>query len=250
MKINTKLFLLTLLFLFAFYCSRQDSNETYIIELKNGIENVVNFKPLYEDGDYVTLEKLHSIKLLSDKYEISQVTDMAVDNDNNLYVLSVFESSVTVFDDRGKFIRTMGRPGEGPNDLNRPIRLSLYQNKLYIIEGNNSIKIWDINGEYLQKMIITVSNYFMIKSVKDNFLLLSYMRTKNSNIMNWSFSKISIDLNNKDEIFNYEINSDTNDSFAPQYVLAINENNQFYFPEKSDIYSIICTVLSRCLHIV
>jgi len=231
--------ILSLLFLFS--CSRKDSNITYKIELKNNVKNVYNYKPLYSEKEYITLEKIYSIELLSDKYEISGATDMVVDNENNLYVLSVFEGTVTVFDENGKYIRTMGQHGEGPQDLNRPIRFSLYENKLHIIEGYNSrIKIWDTKGEYVKKIFITPSNYYLIKTIKNGYLVLSFMITgDNRKIRNWSFSKTSINFKDKNVLFKYEQNIDTESKFSPESLLAINKNNQFYFPEKSDIYSII-----------
>lgn len=232
--------ILILSLLSSFSCSRKDNNITYKIELKNGINNVYNYKPLYSESEFIYLEKLHSIELLSDKYEISQATDMVVDNENNLYVLSQFESTVTVFDDSGKYIRNMGRHGEGPQDLFRPNRMSFYENKLYIFQSPSSIKIWDTKGEYIDRIIITLGNYFLIKPIKDSFLVLSFIATvDNRKIHNWSFSKTSINFKDKNVLLKYEKNRDTEFKYSPESVLTISKNNQFYFPEKSDIYSII-----------
>ena len=57
------MFILSILSIFS--CSRKDSNITYKIELKNGINDVYNYKPLYSEKEYITLEKIYGIELLS-----------------------------------------------------------------------------------------------------------------------------------------------------------------------------------------
>lgn len=231
--------LLILTILFAFYCSRQDSNETYTIELKNGIENVVNIKPLYDEKEFISLEKIYSIELISDKYEVSMTSHLIADNENNLYVLGYFECAIIVFDDKGNYLRTMGQKGQGPQDLLEPILLSLYDNRLYILEGFYNIKIWNTQGEYVQKIFITPGNYEMMKRLKDNYLLFSKSSRKGSQIMKYSLIKASEDFKDTKVLFTYDKNNDSEFLHDLRYPIAVDSKNQIYFLEKSDIYSII-----------
>lgn len=232
MLIKRKMFInLILLFFFSLlYCKSQDSNITH--------KYVFNDKPLYREGEFIKLEKLHNIELISDKYEISKVYDMDADNDQNLYVLSRFESTVTIFNENGNYIKTMGQPGQGPRDLMNPILLSFYENKLYILQEPISIKIWNTNGEYLQNIPISVDQYSLIRPIKNNFMVLSWIASNNDKFLKYSFFKASKDFRSKNILFEYELNRDTEFYFNPAYALAINRNNQFYFPEKSNTYKI------------
>ncbi len=52
--------------------------------------------------------------------EFSKPTNVAVDEDGNLYVTDTWNDRVEVFDPDGKFIRTFGKNGDGPGRFARP----------------------------------------------------------------------------------------------------------------------------------
>jgi 6-bladed beta-propeller len=53
------------------------------------------------------------------------VTDVAFDDAENLYVLDVLSFRVVVFDSAGRLIRTMGQRGEGPGELSTPQQMAV-----------------------------------------------------------------------------------------------------------------------------
>jgi len=105
---------------------------------------VSSSQPKYADKK-IELEKLYVIdvtRINMFSKETSRGFDnvMDFDGNNNLYILDSYESTISVFDKNGQFIRSFGGPGQGPNEFFRP-------SKLFIKDAENSIslKIISIN---------------------------------------------------------------------------------------------------------
>lgn len=226
-------------------CSQRET-ENYTVETKDGIRTVINHRPAYENAEFVTLKKILSIDTYSDdnsenSYEVSQVTSWTADENDNLYVLSGLESTITVFDKDGKHLRTMGQPGEGPRDLYWPSSqcgIAYKDNKLYILEGI-SLKVWDVYGNYVQKLNTLFRAYFNITPVQDRFLALT------SPGGNSGFEGRDFFVSRKDENFSvvkekllYRWYYDRDWYFNPRYVFAVTQDSYLYFPENSEVFSI------------
>ena len=141
-------------------------------EKKVTVPFIKNDAPKYADTEFITLEELYSINVDEfDEYYIYKVKRMDVDSDTNLYVLDFYESTITIFDKNGKYLRTMGRKGQGPNELKNPLSISIYDDKISIYEKFKGIKIWDLNGKYIYSILrsgrnigacIPINNYYLI----------------------------------------------------------------------------------------
>ena len=102
---------------------------------------IENDTPKYVNEVFVSLEELHTINIDEfNEYYIYKLSDIDVDSDTNLYVLDFYESTVTVFDKNGKYLRSMGRRGQGPNELENPLSISIYDDKISIFENFKGIK--------------------------------------------------------------------------------------------------------------
>jgi 6-bladed beta-propeller protein len=53
------------------------------------------------------------------------ITQVEIDNENNIYLLDNQLSQVQVFSSDGEFLRTIGRPGEGPGEVSNPSAMTL-----------------------------------------------------------------------------------------------------------------------------
>lgn len=53
------------------------------------------------------------------EYQFGQVVGLDVDDAGNIYVLDQMAQEVRVYDAQGKYVRTVGRPGNGPGELSR-----------------------------------------------------------------------------------------------------------------------------------
>jgi len=233
MKLRNKLLkCLTVLFFYSILhcCGNQENTE--------GIKIVTNIKSKYENTEFVTLEKLFTINLISDKYEISDVPAIDIDEWNNIYVLGFFECCVVVFDEKGNYLRTMGRQGQGPQDLVQPYLLNYFNNNLYIYQSGNGLKIWDVNGKYIKKINTPRGDYRFIKPLIDYFLVLLSRSGDERNIRRYFFNLVSKDFKDLSELLVYEKDDQSELFFSLEYAFATN-NNVFYFPERSNKYSIV-----------
>ncbi|MFC1556403.1 6-bladed beta-propeller [candidate division KSB1 bacterium] len=195
---------------------------------------------MYDEGDYVTLEKLYGIPLLSDRYEITRAGSMDVDSYNNLYILAPYESKILVFNDKGRFLRSLGQPGQGPQDLWGPRNMAIYDDRIYVLEGYMGIKVLDTHGTYLNKIPVKPSNYFFMRPVQENFFMLSFQPDqKDRSIRHYLFSKVSSDSEEIVTLLNFEHNNGVDFLFYPAYALAVARNDNFYFPENANNYSIM-----------
>jgi len=57
--------------------------------------------------------------------DFSKPTNVAVDQEGNLYVTDTFNDRVEVFDGEGTFIRAFGKNGDGPGDFARPKAIAI-----------------------------------------------------------------------------------------------------------------------------
>lgn len=96
-----------------------DTENRFIYVADTGLDQIVvfdadNFKPLRTIG---TPGKQHTLTTPGD---FSKPTNVAVDQDGNLYVSDTLNNRIEVFDADGKFIRTFGKNGDGVGDFQRP----------------------------------------------------------------------------------------------------------------------------------
>ena len=71
------------------------------------------------------------------EYVLSRPFDMALDAGENLYVADAGEKNLKVFDKSGKYVRTIGRAGQGPGEFQFPYGVC-------ILPGANEIIVFDL----------------------------------------------------------------------------------------------------------
>ena len=213
---------------------------TYAQERESKVQFIHNDAPKYTGTEFITLEELHSIDVnVFDEYYIYEVRDMDVDSDTNLYVLDLYESTITVFDKNGKYLRAMGRKGQGPNELESPISISIYDDKISIYENRKGIKIWDLNGKYIDFLLKGGGNIHTCRTI-NNFYLITEKKYLKKNIFDETacLDKYSKDLKLINNIATIEHNRRDQSWFIPTIFIAINSKQHIYFPEKANEYKI------------
>lgn len=81
---------------------------------------------------------------------LNQPTDLAVGNDNLVYVLDGVNHRVEVFDSKGKFKFSFGKKGSGKGEFRLPVGLDIdVEGNVYVADsGNHRIQIFDAEGKY------------------------------------------------------------------------------------------------------
>lgn len=134
------------------FCS---SNQKYPanIELVNGIKIISN--PEYSkntDKGYV-LKELISIGVEDgdDNYIFHGVRDIAVDYNDNIYILDAGNYRIQVFNSEGRYLKTISKNGQGPGEMLRPNTLDISsKRRIYVYDdGNSRVTIFGKDGAYL-----------------------------------------------------------------------------------------------------
>jgi len=178
MKNKTKvvlIFLFLSVFIMAILSEGQKAKWKGTIEEKDGVKVIKNPKtPLYGEIE-LELEVDLSIggEDVDENYMFRRVSDIEVDEEGNIYVLDSRECRIQIYDKDGKYLKTIGRKGEGPGEFQRAGRMTLgTKDKLYV-------------DEY-KKIIIFGNDGTFEKNVNTDFHISSYLVTKEENFLGWS----------------------------------------------------------------
>jgi outer membrane protein assembly factor BamB len=85
---------------------------------------------------------------------------IAVDKDNNVYSFFNRNNFIFKMSDKGRFIKNIGRRGEGPGDLFTPKYIRINDNKLFVVDSY-ALSIFSLDGAFIQKFrIFNNCDYF------------------------------------------------------------------------------------------
>jgi hypothetical protein len=213
------------------------------------IVKVDNSSPKYVDEKYVELEKLYSIDVtqisLFGKDTSSSLQRLIdFDENNNLYILDSFESKISVFDEKGGFMKSFGRAGQGPKEFTRPNALIIKKDKIYVFHGFFEYKILDLEGEYISDSAYNIENPLEYEIVGDDFYIFRAELDQTFTELELILSKIEgDDFSKSKEIFRYKyplgFRGPSYDFWWPSWLLILN-SGEFCFPEDNlSKYSII-----------
>jgi len=115
-------------------------------------------EPLY-NRPILTLKEDFSIGGAQAKGEsiLALPTSLAVDQRGNLYVMDFKEKRIKVFDEAGKFVRTIGRPGQGPGEIGAAWNISLPYNSSELAVDDISgrkLTFFSLEGGFLRSILL------------------------------------------------------------------------------------------------
>lgn len=130
-------------------CGQPQSDWQGTIEEVDGVTVVKNpIEPRYGEIEFNLEEDLSIGNGKDENYRFYRVRAIALDSENNIYVVDRGNYRVQKFDEMGRYLRTIGRKGQGPGEFQGPLGVCLdVLNNLYVLEYKK-IHIFDIHGEY------------------------------------------------------------------------------------------------------
>lgn len=138
---------------FLYHCSSKDEYPL-IRETINGISVLTNPEyPKSQSSGYNLKEVLSiGVEEGDENYIFFGGIQVAVDDDDNIYVLDAGNGRIQVFNNEGKYLRTSGQKGQGPGDLLRPNSLNISKSgKIYVYDDSNlRVTIFGMTGDYLR----------------------------------------------------------------------------------------------------
>ena len=122
----------------------------------------------------------------------SRIKDIATDSKNNIYILDRKEKFMYLFNEEGKFLKKIGRPGQGPGEFEEPCSIYIdSKDTIYILdERNRRVEIFDSNASYIKSIKVinfpSGSGHNIIVDKSGNFYISGYYRFQNSVIAKFS----------------------------------------------------------------
>jgi len=81
--------------------------------------------------------------------------DMCFDDKNNIYVCDYRANNIKVLNPSGKFMKTIGRQGQGPGEFEMPFHIAISKDRLVVWElGNRRISVLNPEGEFIKSIQI------------------------------------------------------------------------------------------------
>jgi len=137
-------------------CQQPQNEWKGTIEVVDGVVTVKNpEEPIYR-GDVLNLEEDLSIGAFKgkDEYTFSQINDLDVDDNGNIYGIDNSSAHIRVFDSNGQFLRTVGRKGQGPGEMQMPLFVQITsQDEIAVYDYlTQRLVLFSLEGKYLRQV--------------------------------------------------------------------------------------------------
>jgi hypothetical protein len=148
-----RFFLLFSLIIALIFCKEKESEYPVTIETSDGVKVVTN--PDFPRDGTTTYEMEEELSIGGDVEDEDNVFhkpyDVKVAGDGKIFVLDWGDSTFKIYDNDGKFIRTIGGRGQGPGEFERLIYFSLGSDgNVYVMDSmNHRVAVLDQQGEYI-----------------------------------------------------------------------------------------------------
>lgn len=158
MKSKTKIISITLFFsahIMLVSYGNQEVEWKGKVEYKNGIKVIKNpQEPLYGEIKFELEEDLSIGKEDDENYMFYRIVDIALDTQNNIYVLEYGNKQIQKFNRNGQFLQTIGRRGQGPGEFGSPFQIFIDRSDNIYVSDNRKIKIFNKKGNSHKDIVL------------------------------------------------------------------------------------------------
>jgi len=201
-------------------CGKKRSEWKGEINKENGVTIVKNPKEPMHSEDIFNLEKELVIgeEKKADEYMFSQIAEVGVDKEENIYVLDLKDAHIMVFNKYGEYLRTIGKRGQGPGEFQRATNLTITpRNEILVNDrGARFLHFYALNGDYLRSLsFASMPSFHRPKVDSQGNIVARHMFIDKTAV--FVLAKFDARLNLTFTIFSYEISVGTGllNLFAP-----------------------------------
>lgn len=122
----------------------------------------------------------------------NRLSDIATDSNNNIYVLDYKENVIYLFNEDGIYQKSIGRPGQGPGEFQRPSSIFIDpKDTIFILDDRNRrVEIFDSEAKFVRSVTFiefpTGGGHEIISDRNGNLYISGYYRNANSLLAKYS----------------------------------------------------------------
>lgn len=191
---------LIFVFILIFSCSPQKIKKERPVwkgteETIDGVTIIKNpRKPMYDEGVFLLEEELTiGDKEIESGYDFEVITTIRADDNGNIYVLDAKAQQVKVFDESGKYLRNIGRKGQGPGEFSLPSGLHIIsKNEIMVSSITRRLSFFSLSGKFLRQ-INNSPDPFPVPDSSGNFIVKTWNASDGGKIVT-DLKKLNSDL--------------------------------------------------------
>lgn len=152
--------------------------EAQKIKTADGVKVILNGKkPTPAQGQPTKITLTEELTLgggANPDESFSDVSTFVVDKDGHVLALDIKDRKIKIFDSTGKFLRAIGKPGQGPGELGMPSGIQITAANELLVEDviNRRLAYFKVSGEFIRNV-----------STADKFGLVSVFLDPQGNFM-------------------------------------------------------------------
>ncbi len=139
-------------------CQQQKVEWKGTIEEVDGVTIVKNPKEPIYPVKIVTFEEELTIGKSGgpEEYLINSIRSFTIDDEGNTYILDYKPYRIKVFDEDGKYLRSIGRSGQGPGELQGPWNILFTVQKEIMVKDDRkgALLFFSVDGQFFKEIKI------------------------------------------------------------------------------------------------
>jgi hypothetical protein len=165
--------LILLVSIVVYSCKKQKAEWQGTIEEADGVTVVKNpIEPIYGEEAFGLEEELVIGEADGrEEYMFQGVYTVAVSDIGDIYVLDYKAQHVKVYNNKGEYLRTIGRPGQGPGELFLPRSLIYTEHDEVVVGNMNNITYFTPEGDYIKSIPLTKASINTLKIDSDGNII-------------------------------------------------------------------------------
>jgi len=143
------------LFIVTLFLSCGTQEKTYTEEIIDGVKHIHNLKPKWGEEQRIRLELITILgnnESSDENYLFYRPMDVTMDQHDNIYILDRGNYRIQKFDKSDKYLKTIGRQGQGPGEFRGPQKIGMInKDLLYVADRENlRVEIFDSDGKRIK----------------------------------------------------------------------------------------------------
>jgi hypothetical protein len=163
------------------------------------------------------------------EHALSEIMDVAVDKEENIYVLDSKEARIQVFNKAGRYLRTIGRKGQGPGEMQFPRNISITaRNEILVNDrGARFLHFFALGGEHQRSISLARTQSFSRPLVDSQNNIVARVGTFMPDRLSFVVAKFDPNLKQLFPFFSYDWDDRPNiyDVFPPDCFWAVGRDD-------------------------